>query len=85
MCTIHQKSSVLKNMPEIQDFNISQCLQTIPEIVKAVLEIAKTGIYSLDSGLFSNADFIPVCQSGDISDDVNVFRHRRHLSVLRIT
>jgi len=54
MCTIHQKSPVLKNMAERYHFTIPQCLPN-----KAGLEMAKTGIYSLDPDLFSNADVIP--------------------------
>jgi hypothetical protein len=55
MCTIHQKSPVLKDMAEKYHFTIPQCLPN-----KAGLEIAKTGIYSLDPDLFCNADVIPV-------------------------
>jgi hypothetical protein len=42
-------------MAERYHFTISQCLPN-----KAGLEIAKTGIYSLDLDSFSNADIIPV-------------------------
>jgi hypothetical protein len=55
MCTIHQKSPVLKNMAEEYHFTIPHCLPN-----KAGLEIAKTGIYSLGPDLFSNAVVIPV-------------------------
>lgn len=54
MCAIRQKSPVLENMAE-RYFTIPQCLPN-----KVGLEIAKTGIYSLDPDLFSNADVTPV-------------------------
>lgn len=42
-------------MAERYNFTTPQCLPN-----KAGLEIAKTGIYSVDPDLFSNADVIPV-------------------------